>query len=95
MGDHIILFVLPSLSPSPLALIFCRFGGTDGRYHYNDTWQFDVSSRKWTELQCTGRIPSPRHSHAAAVVDDMMYVFGGRVNGVNVDDLLAFKLSSK
>jgi hypothetical protein len=56
---------------------------------------FNVSTRKWTELQCSGYTPSPRHGHAAAVVDDVMYVFGGRVDGAGVDDLLAFKLSSK
>ncbi|KAI0275149.1 hypothetical protein BC834DRAFT_965581 [Gloeopeniophorella convolvens] len=72
------------------------FGGTDGRYHYNDTWLFDTSTRKWTELQCTGYIPSPREGHAAALVDDVMYVFGGRsVDGTDLGDLTAFKLSSQ
>ncbi|KAI0308283.1 hypothetical protein B0F90DRAFT_1665117 [Multifurca ochricompacta] len=78
-GDHIIIF-----------------GGTDGRYHYNDTWLFDISTRKWTELQCTGYIPSPREGHAAALVDDVMYVFGGRgVDGTDLGDLTAFKLSTQ
>ena len=73
-----------------------RFGGTDGRYHYNDTWLFDILTRKWTEPQCTGYIPSPREGHAAALVDDVMYVFGGRhVDGTDLGDLAAFKLSSK
>ncbi|KAF8274017.1 hypothetical protein EI94DRAFT_1768885 [Lactarius quietus] len=72
------------------------FGGTDGRYHYNDTWMFDVTTRKWTELQCTGYIPSPREGHAAALVDDVMYVFGGRgVDGTDLSDLTAFKLSTQ
>jgi hypothetical protein len=72
------------------------FGGSDGRYHYDDTWLFDISARKWTELECTGHIPSPRRGHAAALVDDVMYVFGGRgVDGANLGDLTAFKLSSK
>ncbi|KAI0285414.1 hypothetical protein BGY98DRAFT_945813 [Russula aff. rugulosa BPL654] len=72
------------------------FGGTDGRYHYNDTWLFDVSTRKWTELQCTGYIPSPRGGHAAALVDDVMYVFGGRgVDGTDLGDLKGFKLSTQ
>ncbi|KAH9046305.1 hypothetical protein EDB84DRAFT_1586938 [Lactarius hengduanensis] len=72
------------------------FGGTDGRYHYNDTWMFDITTRKWTELQCTGYIPSPREGHAAALVDDVMYVFGGRgVDGTDLSDLTAFKLSTQ
>lgn len=86
-------------SPVPLysaSLILCRFGGTDGQYHYNDTWSFDVSTREWTELQCTGFVPAPREGHAAALVGDVMYIFGGRgVDGADLDDLTACKLSSR
>jgi len=71
------------------------FGGTDGQYHYNDTWSYDTNSRIWTELQCIGFIPSPREGHAAAVVDDVIYIFGGRgVDGKDLGDLAAFKMSS-
>jgi hypothetical protein len=72
------------------------FGGTDGQYHYNDTWAFDISTRKWAELQCIGFIPSPREGHAAALIDDVIYVFGGRgVDGKDLGDLAAFKISSE
>ncbi|BGP07397.1 Tip elongation aberrant protein 1 [Rhodotorula toruloides] len=71
------------------------FGGTDGQYHYNDTWQFDLSTSTWTELACIGYIPVPREGHAATLVDDVMYVFGGRgVDGKDLDDLAAFKISN-
>ena len=83
-----------SLSSSPL--ILRRFGGTDGQFHYNDTWSFDVLTRKWSELQCTGLVPAPREGHAAALVGDVMYVFGGRgVDGTDLGDLTAYKLSSR
>ena len=73
-----------------------RFGGTDCQYHYNDTWVFDTNTRTWSELNCIGFIPSPREGHAAALVDDMIYVFGGRgVDGKDLGDLGAFKLSSE
>ncbi|KAF8492374.1 hypothetical protein F5888DRAFT_1637137 [Russula emetica] len=36
-----------------------RFGGYDGQHDFNDTWSFNILTRKWTELQCTGSIPSP------------------------------------
>lgn len=76
-------------------IILCRFGGTDGQFHYNDTWSFDVSTRKWAELQCNGFTPAPREGHAAALVDDVMYVFGGRgVDGNDLGDLTACNLSS-
>ncbi|WVQ80675.1 hypothetical protein IAT38_002780 [Cryptococcus sp. DSM 104549] len=72
------------------------FGGTDGNYHYNDTWSFDPATGTWTELSCIGYIPLPREGHAAAVVDDTVYIFGGRdVKGKDLGDLAAFKLSNQ
>lgn len=71
------------------------FGGTDGTYHYSDTWSFSLTTRKWTELYCIGYIPSPREYHAAAIVGNVIYVFGGRgVDGQDLGDLAAFKISS-
>ena len=88
-GDRIILFVHMSPSSSPLVIVLCRFGGTDLQKRYNDTWSFDVSTRKWTELRCTGCIPSPRHGHTASLIDDVMYVFGGRGGDrLDLDDVL-------
>ncbi len=76
--------------------MFCRFGGYGDPHYFNDTWSFDISIRKWTKLQCTGSIPSPRAYHAAVLVDDVMYVFGGVANARTISgDLTAFNLSSK
>jgi hypothetical protein len=72
-----------------------RFGGTDGNYHYNDTWAFDTTTNEWTELSCIGYIPVPREGHAAAIVDGTIYIFGGRdVNGKDLGDLAAFRITS-
>ncbi|KAK2461614.1 hypothetical protein APHAL10511_006077 [Amanita phalloides] len=72
------------------------FGGTDGQYHYNDTWSYDIATRTWTELQCIGFIPLAREGHAAALVDDVIYIFGGRgVDGKDLNDLAAFKISNQ
>ncbi len=50
----------------------------------------------WDELTCIGFIPSPREGHSASMVDDVIYVFGGRgVDGKDLGDLGAFKVSSK
>ena len=76
--------------------MFCRFGGNNGRHFCNDTWSFDISTRKWTELQCTGSIPSPRGGHAAVLVDDFMYVYGGwAIDKTVLEDLIALQLSSE
>jgi hypothetical protein len=86
----------PSHSLSTLVIIFSRFGGAgDQDRRFNDTWSFDISTRKWTELQCTGSIPSPRVNHAAILVDDVMYVFGGFTGKTMSDDLYALQLSSE
>lgn len=72
------------------------FGGTDGDYHYNDSWSFHIPTGVWTELECIGYIPIPREGHAAAIVDDVVYVFGGRdVHGKDLGDLAAFRISNK
>ena len=52
-------------------------------------------TRRWTKLQCTGSIPSPRAGHAAVLVDDVMYVFGGFNGKTYLDDLIALQLSSE
>ena len=76
--------------------MFCRFGGYDGTDNLNDTWSFYISTRKWIELQCTGSIPSPRTSHAAVLIDNVMYVYGGgTVGGTILGGLFAFNLSSE
>jgi hypothetical protein len=88
----------PPHSLSTLVIIFCRFGGYGDKNYHNDTWSFDISTRKWTELQCTGYVPSPRGGHAATLVDDddVMYVFGGCSSGESyLDDLYALQLSSE
>ena len=90
------LCLCPPHSLSTLIIILCNFGGSDGQHFYNDTWLFDISMRKWTELQCTGYIPSPRACHAAVLVDDVLYVFGGvSTNEGYLDDLYALQLSSE
>ncbi|CAO1633807.1 unnamed protein product [Parajaminaea phylloscopi] len=72
------------------------FGGTDGQYHYNDTWCYDITSGAWKELSCIGYIPVPREGHATCLVDDVMYIFGGRgVDGRDLGDLASFKISNQ
>ena len=83
-------------SLSSLLITLCRFGGNDGLHDYNDTWSFNISTRKWTELQCTGSIPSPRSGHAAVLIDGVMYVFGGfTMDKTYLDDLFALQLSNE
>jgi hypothetical protein len=48
------------------------------------------------QLDCIGYIPAPREGHSAAIVNDVMYIFGGRTEqGEDLGDLAAFRISSK
>jgi hypothetical protein len=95
-GDRIIMFVSFLPSTSPPIIMFCRFGGDVDINYSNDTWSFNISTRKWTELQSIGSIPSPRAWHAAVLINDVMYVYGGLTVGNTLPgDLTALNLSSK
>src|SRR5262249_25128067 len=73
-----------------------RFGGTDGNTWFNDVWTYDPSTNTWSELDCIGYIPTAREGHAAALVNDTMYVFGGRIqDGTDLGDLAAFRISTR
>ncbi|CAL5872695.1 uncharacterized protein PFLUO_LOCUS6962 [Penicillium psychrofluorescens] len=72
------------------------FGGTNGVQWFNDVWAFDPRSNTWSEMDCVGFIPTPREGHASALVNDVMYVFGGRTDeGMDLGDLSAFRISTR
>ncbi|KAJ5174763.1 uncharacterized protein N7482_000640 [Penicillium canariense] len=72
------------------------FGGTNGVKWFNDVWSFDPRANAWTELDCVGFIPTPREGHASALVNDVMYVFGGRTDeGMDLGDLSAFRITTR
>lgn len=72
------------------------FGGTDGIHWFNDVWSYSPHTNSWTQLDCIGYIPSPREGHAAALVGDVMYIFGGRTEeGNDLGDLAAFRITSR
>ncbi|RLN96754.1 hypothetical protein BBJ28_00009707 [Nothophytophthora sp. Chile5] len=61
----------------------CRlvvFGGNGQRNDdkMNDVWLFDLVEQRWTLLQCMGDVPAPRSYHTAHMVEDFMFVVGGR-----------------
>jgi hypothetical protein len=79
-----------------MVLTTARFGGTNGFQWFNDVWCYDPIPNAWMPLDCIGYIPAPREGHAAAIVDDVMYIFGGRTEeGADLGDLAAFRISSR
>lgn len=92
--DKLILCVFPNITVCTTNKR--RFGGTDGTYWFNDIWQYDPRTNIWSLQDCMGFIPIAREGHAAALVDDVMYVFGGRSEeGKDLGDLAAYRLSSR
>lgn len=49
---------------------------------------------QWVSLSVTGRQPKARYEHAAAVVQEKMYVFGGNHNGRYLNDMQVLDLKS-
>ena len=77
-------------------LTFLSFGGTNGTQWFNDVWSYDPKQIAWTQLDCIGYIPAPREGHSAALVGDVMYIFGGRTEeGTDLGDLAAFRITSR
>ncbi|CCJ28426.1 unnamed protein product [Pneumocystis jirovecii] len=71
------------------------FGGTNGSQWFNDVWVFDYKNLSWKEVVCNGCIPQPREGHSASLVDDIIYIFGGRgLDGSDLGDLIAFKITT-
>lgn len=72
------------------------FGGTNGEHWFNDVWSYDPRTNIWTQQDCIGFIPKEREGHAAAIVGDVMYIFGGRTDeGVDLGDLAAFRIPTR
>lgn len=53
------------------------FGGYDGHAYCNDVWLLHVPTLTWRRLPDDVAPPSPRSQHAACVMDDHLWVFGG------------------
>ncbi|GKU91637.1 hypothetical protein SLEP1_g5482 [Rubroshorea leprosula] len=57
-------------------------------------WLLEVDYDKWVALPVSGPRPSARYKHAAAVVDEKLYITGGSRNGRYLSDVQVFDLRS-
>ena len=63
---------------------------------FNDTWMFDARSNSWAQVDPSGTIPTGREGHAAALVHDTIYIFGGRGSDrKDLSDLCAFRIPAR
>lgn len=56
----------------------------------NGNWQSELAYDQWLALPVSGSWPSARYKHAAAVVDEKLYVVGGSRNGRFLSDVQVF-----
>eukprot|EP01126_Amoeba_proteus_P059891 TRINITY_DN7873_c0_g1_i4.p1 TRINITY_DN7873_c0_g1~~TRINITY_DN7873_c0_g1_i4.p1 ORF type:complete len:433 (-),score=86.98 TRINITY_DN7873_c0_g1_i4:191-1489(-) len=56
------------------------FGGYNrsSEIYYNTVHCFDTETLVWINLQATGNVPDPRCSHSCVVIDERLWIFGGR-----------------
>ncbi|XP_060077840.1 leucine-zipper-like transcriptional regulator 1 [Ylistrum balloti] len=73
------------------------FGGATGQTLPNELHCFDLDSQTWSVVDPSNdsQVPAGRLFHAASVVSDSMYVFGGTVdNNVRSGEMYRFQFSS-
>uniref|UniRef100_A0A3B3BA14 Leucine zipper like post translational regulator 1 n=1 Tax=Oryzias melastigma TaxID=30732 RepID=A0A3B3BA14_ORYME len=73
------------------------FGGAADNTLPNELHCYDVDSQTWEVIQAShdSEMPSGRLFHAAAVIQDAMYIFGGTVdNNVRSGEMYRFQFSS-
>ncbi|XP_019441010.1 PREDICTED: acyl-CoA-binding domain-containing protein 4-like isoform X1 [Lupinus angustifolius] len=63
---------------------------TMSNWWYNNELRYD----EWVPIPVSGHRPLPRYKHAAAVVDEKMYIAGGSRNGRQLSDVQVFDLGS-
>lgn len=71
------------------------FGGrNDFNDKLNDTWEFDIASKKWKMIACE-KTPIGRSSHALVVDKNKMILFGGIVDITKeINEIEQFEFSS-
>ncbi len=81
------MFIFGGISPM-LAKVVDQFGARKMEFNYlNTVHVFDFATRTWTRPTCTGETPAARAGHASCVIDDQIYIFGGRKHTIVLYDL--------
>ncbi|KAJ2056244.1 hypothetical protein GGH13_007607 [Coemansia sp. S155-1] len=72
------------------------FGGMNSDGCFNDLWAYDLELKRWHQVTPNGATPPARYGHASAVVDDCIFIMGGRtIRGEPLNDFFAYKISSQ
>eukprot|EP00918_Siedleckia_nematoides_P105677 GHVU01230763.1.p1 GENE.GHVU01230763.1~~GHVU01230763.1.p1 ORF type:complete len:618 (-),score=101.98 GHVU01230763.1:553-2406(-) len=76
---------------------FYVFGGSEGGFKgiSADVFRFDVAKQEWRVIATGSSSPPARMSHGAVVHEGKMYVFGGRNESGQLNDLWAYDLETE
>ncbi|KAI7865528.1 hypothetical protein BDF14DRAFT_1730188, partial [Spinellus fusiger] len=68
------------------------FGGTDSKRLFQDIWSYHFKEKSWLKIPAIGYIPIAREYASGALVNGLLYVFGGKgPDGIEFNDLCAFR----
>ncbi|PVU96320.1 hypothetical protein BB561_001284 [Smittium simulii] len=72
------------------------YGGMCGNVCFNDLWSYSITENKWEQILLRGATPPARYGHASALVDDCIFIMGGRtIDGTAITDFFAYKISTQ
>jgi N-acetylneuraminic acid mutarotase len=54
------------------------FGGQTNSKMLNDLWKFDISNRKWIQMQTSGQEPLPRVRSCLILMNETVFLYGGQ-----------------
>ena len=67
----------------------------DDEYSCNQLNYFNPQCKQWTNVECTGAVPSPRHCFGCAKINNSVYIHGGvNVDLVFLDDIYELNMST-
>lgn len=76
-----------------------EYATLDQFHHYKDMWSLDLKTNIWTEIRCTGDVPSARSGHRMAVWRSYIVLFGGFYDALRdmrwFNDLYLFSLQEE
>ena len=61
----------------------------------NQLFFYEPTTETWINIQCSGEVPLPRHSASTAIIQDNVWLYGGRTKNSNCsDDLYELNMHS-
>ena len=100
------MYIFGGLGCSPVGYLdhFAEYWGYDSpwwdtargrqRYFNNQLVCYDPTINTWTEIQCTGAIPTPRESQGTAKIYNQVWLFGGHFDNKGLNDMYVLDLGN-